>query len=150
MDSKKIKGYWSSVPRVFKSPFEVRIITSTSIVLAEFGEFPFEHFAWGQALLYYNRVSMVTKDCILEKALGSPTRYAWCGKDMLGWIREKMTILESTPKGGRFYASSLTTTRNDALACNDPCAPGRDCSTAAENNSWDNAHTSNLSNKVRG
>jgi hypothetical protein len=29
---------------------------------------PFEHFAWGQALLYYNRVSMVTKDRILGKA----------------------------------------------------------------------------------
>jgi hypothetical protein len=40
---------------------------STSIVLAEFGKFPFEHFAWGQALLYYNRVNMVIKDCILGK-----------------------------------------------------------------------------------
>jgi hypothetical protein len=39
-----------------------------SIVLAEFGKFPFEHFAWGQALLYYNHVSMVTKDRILGKA----------------------------------------------------------------------------------
>jgi hypothetical protein len=39
-----------------------------SIVLAEFGKFPFEHFAWGQALLYYNSVSMVTKDRILGKA----------------------------------------------------------------------------------
>jgi hypothetical protein len=37
-------------------------------VLAEFGKFPFEHFAWGQALLYYNRVSTTTKDCILGKA----------------------------------------------------------------------------------
>jgi len=39
-----------------------------STVLAEFGKFPFEHFAWGQALLYYNRVSIVTKDRILGKA----------------------------------------------------------------------------------
>jgi hypothetical protein len=37
-------------------------------VLAKFSKFPFERFAWGQALLYYNRVSMVTKDCILGKA----------------------------------------------------------------------------------
>ncbi len=37
-------------------------------MLAEFGKFPFEHFAWGQALLYYNRVNKVTKDCILGKA----------------------------------------------------------------------------------
>jgi hypothetical protein len=42
--------------------------TSISIVLAEFGKFPFEHFAWGQALLYYNRVSTITKDHILGKA----------------------------------------------------------------------------------
>jgi hypothetical protein len=39
-----------------------------SIVLAKIGKFPFEHFAWGQALLYYNRVSTVTKDHILGKA----------------------------------------------------------------------------------
>jgi hypothetical protein len=66
---------------------------------------------------------------------------------MLGWICEKMTILKSTPKGGRFYASNLITVGNDALACNDPCAPGRDCLIVAEDNSWDNTHTSNLSSK---
>ncbi len=38
-----------------------------SIMLAEFDKFPFEHFAWGQVLLYYNRVSTVTKDRILGK-----------------------------------------------------------------------------------
>ncbi len=43
-------------------------ITSTSIVLAKFRKFPFEHFAWGQALLYYNRVSTIIKDHILGKA----------------------------------------------------------------------------------
>ncbi len=37
-------------------------------MLVEFGKFPFEHFAWGQTLLDYNYVSMVTKDCILGKA----------------------------------------------------------------------------------
>jgi hypothetical protein len=36
-------------------------------VLVKFGKFSFEHFAWGQTLLYYNRVSMVTKDHILRK-----------------------------------------------------------------------------------
>jgi hypothetical protein len=46
----------------------MRKIVNTSIVLAEFGKFPFEHFAWGQALFYYNRVSMVTKNGILGKA----------------------------------------------------------------------------------
>jgi len=39
-----------------------------SIVLAKTGKFLFEHFAWGQVLLYYNHVSMVTKDRILRKA----------------------------------------------------------------------------------
>jgi hypothetical protein len=39
-----------------------------SIMLAEFSKFPFEHFAWGQALLYYNRVSTVIKDRILGMA----------------------------------------------------------------------------------
>jgi hypothetical protein len=51
--------------RVLKSLFGAWETTSTSIVLAEFGKFPFDHFAWGQLLLYYNRVSMVTKDHIL-------------------------------------------------------------------------------------
>jgi hypothetical protein len=39
-----------------------------SIVPAKFGKFPFEHFAWGQALLYYNPMSTVTKDGILGNA----------------------------------------------------------------------------------
>jgi hypothetical protein len=39
-----------------------------SIVLAKFGKFPFEHFAWGRTLLYYNRVSTIIKDHILGKA----------------------------------------------------------------------------------
>jgi hypothetical protein len=37
-------------------------------MLAKFGKFPFEHFAWGQALLYYNPMSMVITDRILGKA----------------------------------------------------------------------------------
>jgi len=45
---------------------------------------------------------------------------------MLGWIREKMVILELAPRGGRFFASGLITAGNDTSACNDPCAPGGD------------------------
>jgi hypothetical protein len=46
----------------------VRKIINTFIVLAEFGKFPFEHFALGQMLLYYKCVSTITKDRILGKA----------------------------------------------------------------------------------
>jgi hypothetical protein len=46
----------------------VQKTTNTSIVLREFGKFPFEHFAWGQVLLYYNRVNTVIKDRILGNA----------------------------------------------------------------------------------
>jgi hypothetical protein len=60
----------------FKSLLRVRKTISTSIVLAKFGKFPFEHFAWGQTLLYYNRVSMVTKHRILGKTC--------CGKKNVG------------------------------------------------------------------
>jgi hypothetical protein len=54
--------------RFFKSLLRVWKTISTSIVLAKFGKFPFEHFAWGQSLLYYNHVSTITKDRILGKA----------------------------------------------------------------------------------
>jgi hypothetical protein len=37
-------------------------------MLVEFGKFPFEHFAWGQVLLYYNRVNTIIRDRILGKA----------------------------------------------------------------------------------
>jgi len=68
VDSKKIEAIEVMYRGFLKSLLEVRKTTSTSIVLAEFGKFPFEHFAWGQTLLYYNHVSMVTKDRILGKA----------------------------------------------------------------------------------
>ncbi len=68
VDSKKIEAIEIIYQRFFKSLLGVRKTTSTSIVLAEFGKFPLEHFVWGQALLYYNRVSTVTKDHILRKA----------------------------------------------------------------------------------
>jgi hypothetical protein len=68
VDSKKIEAIEVEYRRFFKSLLGVRKTTSTSIVLTKFGKFPFEHFAWGQALLYYNRVSTITKDSILGKA----------------------------------------------------------------------------------
>ncbi len=67
VDSKKIEAIEVMYRRFFKSLLGVRKITST-MVLAKFGKFPFEHFAWGQTLLYYNRVSTITKDHILGKA----------------------------------------------------------------------------------
>jgi hypothetical protein len=68
VDCKKIEAIKIVYQGFFKSMLEVRKITSTSIVLVEFGKFHFEHFAWGQALLYYDLVNTVTKDRILRKA----------------------------------------------------------------------------------
>jgi hypothetical protein len=65
---------------------------------------------------------------------------------MLGWIREKMATPESAPRGGRFSTSGSTIVGNDASACNDSCALGEDCSTIVGNDSWYDAHTSDLSN----
>jgi hypothetical protein len=48
VDSKKIEAIEIVYRRFFKSMFKVRKTTITSIVLAEFGKFTFEHFAWGQ------------------------------------------------------------------------------------------------------
>jgi hypothetical protein len=90
VDSKKIEAIEVVYQKFFKSLLGVRKTTSTSIVLAEFGKFPFEHFAWGQASLYYNRVSTVTKKLYLEKGMGSLIHYACYGKKMLGWICGKM------------------------------------------------------------
>jgi hypothetical protein len=55
MDFKKIKAIEVVYRRFLKSMLGVRKTTSTSIMLAKFSKFPFEHFAWGQALLYYDR-----------------------------------------------------------------------------------------------
>jgi hypothetical protein len=65
VDSKKIEAIEVVYRGFLKSLLEVRKTTSTFIVLAKFGKFPFEHFAWGQALLYYNRMNMITIDLIL-------------------------------------------------------------------------------------
>jgi hypothetical protein len=50
VDSKKIKVIKVMYRGFLTSLLETRKTTSMSIVLAEFGKFPFEHFAWGQAL----------------------------------------------------------------------------------------------------
>jgi hypothetical protein len=68
VDYKKIKVIEIVYRRFLKSLFGMRKITSISIVLAKFSKFPFEQFAWGQTLLHYNHVSIVTKNCILGKA----------------------------------------------------------------------------------
>jgi len=68
VDSMKIEAIEVVYRGFLQSLLKVRKTTSTSIVLAKFGKFPFEHFAWGQTLLYYNHVNTVTKDRILGKA----------------------------------------------------------------------------------
>jgi hypothetical protein len=68
VDSKKIEAIKVVHQRFLKSLLGVQKTTIMSIVLVEFSKFPFEHFAWGQGLIYFNRVSMVIKDYILRKA----------------------------------------------------------------------------------
>jgi hypothetical protein len=68
VDSKKVEAIEVVYRRFLESLLEVQKTTSTFIMLAEFGKFPFKHFAWGQALLYCNRVSTIIKDFILGKA----------------------------------------------------------------------------------
>jgi hypothetical protein len=63
----------------------------------------------------------------------SSARYAYYGKEMLGYIHEKMAIQESAPRGSRFFASESTIAGNGALAYNNPCAPSEDCSTTIGN-----------------
>jgi hypothetical protein len=63
----------------------------------KFGKFPFEHFAWGQALLYYNRVSMVTKDRILGKAWEAQLIMLVTGKKC--WVGSvKKWLLQNQPQ----------------------------------------------------
>jgi hypothetical protein len=47
---KKIEAIKVVYRGFLKTLLRVRKTTSTSIVLAEFDKFPFEHFAWGQVL----------------------------------------------------------------------------------------------------
>jgi hypothetical protein len=96
VNSKKIEAIEVMYQRFLKSLLGVWKATSTSIVLVEFGKFPFEHFAWGQALLYYNCVSMVTKDPILGKAWEAQLTMLAVGKKC--WARfVKKWLLKNQP-----------------------------------------------------
>jgi hypothetical protein len=89
VDSKKIKAIEIAYRRFLKSLLRVRKTTSASIALAKFGKFPFEHFAWGQALLYYNHVSMITKNHILGKAWEAQlTMFAAGKKCWVGFVKK--------------------------------------------------------------
>jgi hypothetical protein len=48
--------------------------------------------------------------------MGSLVRYACCGKEMLGWIREKMAIPKSAPRGGMISTSGSITVEHDISA----------------------------------
>jgi hypothetical protein len=50
VDSKKIEAIEVVYRGFLKSLLGVRKTTSTSIMLAELGKFPFEHFAWGTSI----------------------------------------------------------------------------------------------------
>jgi hypothetical protein len=67
--------------------------------------------------------------------MGSPTRYACCGKKMLSWIYEKIVIQESTPRSGKFFASDSIIARNGTLACNGLCTTSESYSTITWNGS---------------
>jgi hypothetical protein len=58
-----------------------------------------------------------------------------------------MATLESTLRGGMFYAFGSTTIGNDVSACKNMCAPSEDYSTVTRDSSWDNTHTFDLFNK---
>jgi hypothetical protein len=89
-------------------------------MLAEFGKFPFEHFVWGQVLLYYNHVNMVTKDRILGKAWEAQLTMLATGKKCwVGFV--KKWLLKNQPQAVTGFlppvqspletAPQLTTTR---------------------------------------
>jgi hypothetical protein len=97
VDSKKIEAIEVVYRRFLKSLLWVQKTTSTFIVLVEFGKFPFEHFTWGQALLYYNRVSTITKDRILGKAWEAQLIMLAAGKKCwVGFV--KKWLLKNQPE----------------------------------------------------
>jgi hypothetical protein len=97
VDSKKIEVIEVMYQGFLKSLLGVRKTTSTSIVLVEFGKFPFEHFAWGQTLLYYNHVSTITKNRILGKAWEARLTMLAMGKKC--WARSvKKWLLKNQPQ----------------------------------------------------
>jgi len=85
VDSNKIEAIEVVYQRFVKFLFGLRKTTSMFIMLAKFGKFPFEHFAWGQLLLYYNHVNTFTKDHILRKAWEAQFIMLVVGKKC--WVR---------------------------------------------------------------
>jgi hypothetical protein len=84
-------------------------------MLAEFGKFPFDHFTWGQLLLYYNHVSTLIEDHILKKAweaqlaMFDVKKKCWVGsvrkllfknqpQEVAGFLPHVQLLLESTPQ----------------------------------------------------
>ncbi len=110
VDSKKIKVIEVVYQGFLKSLLGVRKTTSTSIVLVEFGKYLFEHFAWGQTLLYYNRMSMVTKYHILRKAWEAQLAMLATGKKCWVGFMKKMATQASALRGGKFSSFGSTIT----------------------------------------
>jgi hypothetical protein len=120
VDSKKIEAIEVVYRGFLKSLLGVRNTTSTSIVLAEFGKFPFEHFAWGQALLYYNHVSTITKDRILGKAWEVQLAMLVVGKKCWAGFVKKWLFQNRPQKVAGFLPSAqspLETTFQLATTC---------------------------------
>jgi hypothetical protein len=108
-------------------------------MLAKFGKFPFEHFAWGQTLLYYNHVNTETKDRILGKTWEAQLAMLVTGKKCWAGSVKKWLL--------KFFASGSTAAKNGTLACKNPCVPGEDYSIAARNDSRNNTYTFDSSSK---
>jgi hypothetical protein len=97
VDSKKIEAIEVVYRGFLKSLLGMPKTTNTSIMLAESSKFSFEHFAWGQTLLYYNYVSTVTKDRILGKAWEAQLAMLAGGKKC--WARSvKKWLLRNQPQ----------------------------------------------------
>jgi hypothetical protein len=94
-------------------------------VLAKFGKFPFEHFIWGQMLLYYNRVSTITKNRILGKTWEAQLAMLVAGKKCWDGFMKKWLLKNQPQEVACFFASSPT----------GPCAASEDCSIVAGNDS---------------
>jgi hypothetical protein len=84
----------------------VRKTTSTSILFAQFGKFPFQHFAWGQAFLYYNLVNTITKNRILGKAWEAQLAMLVAGKKCWAGSMKKW-ILKNQPQEVASFLPSI-------------------------------------------
>jgi hypothetical protein len=94
--------YWGFL----KSLLEVQKTTSTSIVLAKFSKFPFEHFVWGQVLLYYNHVSTVIRDRILGKPWEAQLALLTSGKKCWAAFMKKWLLKNWPQEVVLFYLQS--------------------------------------------